>query len=51
MMPPSRAIPPVTLNDGAADFELSTQDIATIDALDRAPDGRVGPNPDTYEGV
>ncbi len=33
------------------DFELSTEEIAKIDALDRGPDGRVGPDPDTYEGV
>ena len=33
------------------DFELSTEEIATIDALDRGPSGRVGPNPDTYEGI
>jgi hypothetical protein len=25
--------------------------IAAIDALDQGADGRVGPNPDTYEGV
>ena len=33
------------------DFELSTEEIATIDALDRGPSGRVGPNPDTSEGI
>ena len=33
------------------DFELTADDVATIDALDRGADGRVGPNPDTYEGV
>jgi len=33
------------------DFKLSTEEIAAIDALDRGPEGRVGPNPDTYEGV
>ena len=33
------------------DFELSTAEIAAIDALDRGPTGRVGPNPDTYEGI
>jgi 2,5-diketo-D-gluconate reductase A len=32
-------------------FELSSADIAEIDALDKGADGRVGPNPDTYEGV
>jgi 2,5-diketo-D-gluconate reductase A len=33
------------------DFELSSEEITAIDALDRGPDGRVGPNPDTYEGI
>jgi 2,5-diketo-D-gluconate reductase A len=33
------------------DFELSAEDIAAIDALDKGATGRVGPNPDTYEGV
>jgi 2,5-diketo-D-gluconate reductase A len=33
------------------DFELTAEDISAINALDRGPDGRVGPNPDTYEGV
>ncbi len=33
------------------DFELTDEQIAAIDALDRGADGRVGPNPDTYEGV
>jgi hypothetical protein len=27
------------------------EDIATIDALDEGANGRVGPNPDTYEGT
>jgi 2,5-diketo-D-gluconate reductase A len=33
------------------DFELCAEDIASIDALDKGATGRVGPNPDTYEGV
>jgi 2,5-diketo-D-gluconate reductase A len=33
------------------DFELTDEQIAAIDALDRGADGRVGPNPDTYEGI
>jgi 2,5-diketo-D-gluconate reductase A len=33
------------------DFELTAEQIAAIDALDQGEDGRVGPNPDTYEGV
>jgi 2,5-diketo-D-gluconate reductase A len=38
-------------NIGVFDFALNDQDIAAIDALDKGADGRVGPNPDTYEGV
>lgn len=33
------------------DFELTDQQVAAIDALDQGADGRVGPNPDTYQGV
>jgi 2,5-diketo-D-gluconate reductase A len=33
------------------DFELSATEIASIDALDKGESGRVGPNPDTYEGI
>jgi 2,5-diketo-D-gluconate reductase A len=33
------------------DFELSTEEMSAIDALDKGETGRVGPNPDTYEGV
>ena len=32
------------------DFELTAEDIASIDALDQAASGRVGPDPDTYPG-
>jgi 2,5-diketo-D-gluconate reductase A len=32
------------------DFELTPEEMASIDALDRGANGRVGPNPDTYEG-
>jgi 2,5-diketo-D-gluconate reductase A len=38
-------------NIGVFDFALSVEDIAAIDTLDKGADGRVGPNPDTYEGV
>lgn len=31
-------------------FELSALELATIDALDKAEAGRVGPHPDTWEG-
>jgi 2,5-diketo-D-gluconate reductase A len=33
------------------DFELSAEEIATIDALEKGEGGRVGPNPDTFERV
>jgi 2,5-diketo-D-gluconate reductase A len=33
------------------DFELTADQVAAIDALDRGPSGRVGPNPDSYEGI
>ena len=33
------------------DFNLNVEDVAVIDALDRGAVGRVGPNPDTYEGI
>ena len=33
------------------DFELSAEEIATIDALDKGEDGRSGPNPDVFEWI
>jgi 2,5-diketo-D-gluconate reductase A len=33
------------------DFELAPDEVAAIDALDRGPDGRVGPDPDTFDWV
>jgi 2,5-diketo-D-gluconate reductase A len=41
----------MAVNLDVFDFELTDEQIAAIDALDRGPDGRVGPDPDTYEGV
>jgi 2,5-diketo-D-gluconate reductase A len=38
-------------NLAVLDFELSAEEIASIDALDRGETGRAGPDPDTYEGV
>jgi 2,5-diketo-D-gluconate reductase A len=32
-------------------FELSAEEIASIDALDKGESGHVGPNPDTYVGI
>jgi 2,5-diketo-D-gluconate reductase A len=33
------------------DFELSPDDVAAIDGLDRGEEGRNGPNPDTFDYV
>ncbi|MFC0675208.1 aldo/keto reductase [Brachybacterium hainanense] len=37
-------------NISVFDFALSEAEMAAIDALDRGPEGRVGPHPATYEG-
>ena len=33
------------------DFELSPAEVVTIDLLNKGEHGRVGPNPDTFEGI
>lgn len=33
------------------DFELTDEQMGQIDALDRGPEGRVGPDPDTFDAV
>jgi 2,5-diketo-D-gluconate reductase A len=38
-------------NINVFDFDLSSEQMSTIDALDKGEAGRVGPNPDIYEGV
>jgi len=38
-------------NIGVFDFVLDAEQMAAIDALDKGESGRVGPNPDTYEGL
>ena len=38
-------------NINVFDFDLPTEQMTTIDALDNGETGRVGPNPNTYEGV
>ena len=35
----------------AFDFELSTDEMAAIDGLDRGEKGRVGPHPDTFAAI
>ena len=41
----------MTGNIDIFDFQLSDDEMAAVDALDRGEGGRVGPNPDIYEGV
>ena len=36
-------------NLGAPGFELPSDEIAAIDALDQAEAGRIGPSPDTFD--
>ncbi|OYN79357.1 aldo/keto reductase [Mycolicibacterium sphagni] len=50
-IPKSASPQRMTENINVFDFELSGEEMAAIDGLDRGADGRVGPNPDTYEGV
>jgi len=38
-------------NFAVFDFELSEDELASIDGLDRGEAGRVGPHPDTFEGL
>ncbi|HNJ79754.1 MAG TPA: aldo/keto reductase, partial [Marmoricola sp.] len=38
-------------NAAIGDFELTDQQMATIDALDRGAEGRVGPHPDTFDWI
>jgi 2,5-diketo-D-gluconate reductase A len=38
-------------NLNVINFDLSEQEIKSIDALDKGESGRAGPNPDTYEGI
>ncbi len=38
-------------NFNVFDFELSEQDVASIDALDKGESGRIGPNPDTFAWI
>ena len=33
------------------DFELTSDDVSAIDALDKGEDGRTGPNPDTFDYI
>lgn len=41
----------VASNAALFDFELSAEEIAEIDALDKGANGRVGPNPDTFDRI
>jgi 2,5-diketo-D-gluconate reductase A len=33
------------------DFELSEEEMTTIDGLEQGEEGRTGPNPDTFDRV
>ena len=33
------------------DFELSADEVASIDALDKGEAGRIGPHPDTFAWI
>ena len=46
VFPKSSRIERLRENFALFDFELSTDDVARIDALDRGEAGRVGPHPD-----
>jgi 2,5-diketo-D-gluconate reductase A len=50
-IPTSARLKRMEQNIALFDFELSTEEMARIDALDNGERGRVGPNPDTYEGL
>ncbi|HWF53167.1 MAG TPA: aldo/keto reductase [Solirubrobacteraceae bacterium] len=41
----------MTENLDIFNFELTPEQLLAIDALDKGEAGRVGPNPDTYEGI
>ena len=37
-------------NFDALDVALDAEQMARLDSMDRGPEGRVGPHPDTYAG-
>ena len=51
MIPKSSRRERMEENRNVFDFELSAEEIATIDALDKGDGGRFGPNPDTFEWI
>ena len=50
-IPKSANIDRMRQNLAIFDFELSHEEVAAISALDKGEAGRVGPNPNVYEGV
>ena len=51
MIPKSSRPERMEENRNVFDFDLSAEEIATIDALDKGDEGRFGPNPDTFEWI
>lgn len=49
-IPKSSKVDRMVENLALFDFELSDDEVGRLDALDRGPEGRGGPNPATYEG-
>lgn len=48
-----KSVTPSRMRENAAitDFELTAEDVATIDTLDRGEAGRTGPNPDRFDWI
>lgn len=48
-----KSVTPQRIKDNFAlfDFELGSEDFDAISALDKGEDGRIGPNPDTFDYI
>lgn len=49
LFPKTMSVARMRENLAVFDFELSDADMAAIATIDRGPDGRTGPNPDTFD--